>query len=102
MEVILLEKVGKLGDLGDRVNVKSGYGRNYQNGLPNIHGLMILNDPETGIPRAIMDCCWITAKRTGAATAVAANYLARPESSCLGIVACGEQNDRDQPWAAFF
>lgn len=29
MEVILLEKVGKLGALGDKVNVKSGYGRNY-------------------------------------------------------------------------
>jgi len=29
MEVILLEKVGKLGDIGDVANVKSGYGRNY-------------------------------------------------------------------------
>lgn len=29
MEVILLEKVRKLGDLGDQVRVKSGYGRNY-------------------------------------------------------------------------
>ena len=29
MEVILLEKVGKLGDLGDKVKVKPGYGRNY-------------------------------------------------------------------------
>jgi len=29
MEVILLEKVGKLGKIGDRINVKSGYGRNF-------------------------------------------------------------------------
>ena len=29
MEVILLEKIGKLGDLGDKVNVAAGYGRNY-------------------------------------------------------------------------
>ncbi|MDY6828551.1 MAG: 50S ribosomal protein L9 [Pseudomonadota bacterium] len=29
MEVILLEKVGKLGELGDRVDVRPGYGRNY-------------------------------------------------------------------------
>ncbi len=29
MEVILLEKVENLGDLGDRVNVKAGYGRNF-------------------------------------------------------------------------
>ena len=29
MEVILLEKVGKLGDIGDTANVKAGFGRNY-------------------------------------------------------------------------
>ena len=29
MEVILLEKIGKLGSLGDKVTVKGGYGRNY-------------------------------------------------------------------------
>ncbi|ARN74389.1 50S ribosomal protein L9 [Oceanicoccus sagamiensis] len=29
MQVILLERVGKLGDLGDKVNVKAGFGRNY-------------------------------------------------------------------------
>ena len=29
MEVILLETVAKLGDLGDKVTVKSGYGRNF-------------------------------------------------------------------------
>ncbi|WIO74978.1 50S ribosomal protein L9 [Porticoccaceae bacterium LTM1] len=33
MEVILLEKVGKLGNIGDKVNVKAGYGRNYL--IPN-------------------------------------------------------------------
>ncbi|OLO03453.1 MULTISPECIES: 50S ribosomal protein L9 [Salinicola] len=29
MEVILLDNIGKLGDLGDKVTVKPGYGRNY-------------------------------------------------------------------------
>ena len=29
MEVILLEKTGRLGNIGDRVKVKAGYGRNY-------------------------------------------------------------------------
>ena len=38
-----------------------------------------------------MDATWITAKRTGAATAVAAKYLARKESSTVGILACGVQ-----------
>ena len=52
---------------------------------------MILNDPETGIPISVMDCTWITAMRTGAATAIAAKYLARKESSSVGIIACGVQ-----------
>src|SRR5260370_22086656 len=38
-----------------------------------------------------MDCTWITAQRTGAATAVAARYLARSESSSVGILGCGVQ-----------
>ena len=29
MEVILLEKIGKLGNIGDKANVKAGFGRNY-------------------------------------------------------------------------
>jgi len=69
----------------------SGYPDNQRRSLPYITGLLLLNDPETGIPIAIMDCTWITAKRTGAATAVAAKYLARPDSTTVGIVACGVQ-----------
>jgi ornithine cyclodeaminase/alanine dehydrogenase-like protein (mu-crystallin family) len=53
--------------------------------------LMILNDVETGIPYAVMDCSWITAVRTGAASALSAKYLARPESETVGILACGVQ-----------
>jgi len=69
----------------------SGYPQNQAKGLPYISGLLILNDPETGIPTAVMDCTWITAMRTGAATAVAAKYLARKDSSSAGIIACGVQ-----------
>src|SRR3989304_6378870 len=69
----------------------SGYPGNQAKGLPYISGLLILNDPETGVPLAVMDCTWITAKLTGAATALAAKYLARPESASVGIVACGVQ-----------
>lgn len=69
----------------------SGYPGNQAKGLPYISGLLILNDPDTGVPLAVMDCTWITAKRTGAATAVAARYLARPDSATAGIVACGVQ-----------
>jgi ornithine cyclodeaminase/alanine dehydrogenase-like protein (mu-crystallin family) len=69
----------------------SGYPGNRARGLPYISGLLILNDPDTGVPLAVMDCTWITAQRTGAATAVSARYLARPESASVGIVACGVQ-----------
>ena len=69
----------------------SGYPENQEKGLPYITGLLILNDPETGIPTAVMDATWITAKRTGAATAIAAKYLARKDSSSVGILACGVQ-----------
>src|SRR5512139_1194596 len=69
----------------------SGYPENKQRGLPYITGLLVLNDVETGIPYAVMDCTWITAYRTAAASALSATYLARPESSTVGILACGVQ-----------
>ena len=69
----------------------SGFPENHKRGLPYITGLLILNDPETGLPLSVMDCVWITAMRTAAATAVAARRLARPDSSILGILGCGVQ-----------
>jgi len=69
----------------------SGFPENYKRGLPYINGLLILNDPETGLPLSVMDCVWITAMRTAAATAVAGRRLARPDSSVLGILGCGVQ-----------
>ncbi len=69
----------------------SGYPENQKRDLPYITGLLILNDVQTGIPYSVMDCSWITAYRTGAASALAARYLARPESKTVGILACGVQ-----------
>lgn len=69
----------------------SGYPDNQKRGLPYISGLLVLNDDETGLPYAVMDCTWITAYRTGAATALSAKYLARPDSQVAGILACGVQ-----------
>ena len=69
----------------------SGYPDNVARGMPYINGLLVLNDPDTGYPLSVMDCTWITGMRTGAATAVAAKHLARPESTTAGIVACGVQ-----------
>lgn len=69
----------------------SGFPENLDRGLPYITGLLVLNDPETGLPLSVMDCVWITGMRTGAATALAAKYLARPDSAVVGILGCGVQ-----------
>jgi alanine dehydrogenase len=69
----------------------SGYPSNMNKGLPYITGLLALNDPETGIPMAVMDCAWITAARTGASVGVSAKYLAREGSRVVAILGCGVQ-----------
>ena len=69
----------------------SGFPENSAKGLPYISGLLIFNDVATGLPLAVMDCVWITAKRTGAASAISARHLARPESSVMGMLGCGVQ-----------
>lgn len=60
-------------------------------GLPTIQGVIIVCDAENGYPLAVMDSIEITILRTGAATAVAAKYLARPDSSVVTICGCGNQ-----------
>ncbi len=69
----------------------SGFPENSKKGLPYISGLLIFNDVDTGIPLAVMDCIWITGVRTGAATALSARYLARSDSSVVGVLGCGVQ-----------
>lgn len=59
--------------------------------LPLIQGVIVLCDGESGYPLALMDSIEITIKRTGAATAVAAKYLARPDSKIATICGCGNQ-----------
>ena len=60
-------------------------------GMPNIQGMVILASAANGLPLAIMDSMEITIQRTGAATAIAARYLARKESSVVTICGCGNQ-----------
>ncbi|MBS7632957.1 ornithine cyclodeaminase family protein [Candidatus Bathyarchaeota archaeon] len=69
----------------------SGFPENPRRGLPYVSGLIVLNDVETGFPVCVMDCTWVTAKRTGAATAVAAKYLANKYAEKVGILGCGVQ-----------
>ena len=60
-------------------------------GLPTIQGVIALFDGEDGRPLALMDSIEVTALRTGAATAVAARYMARPAAAVLAICGCGAQ-----------
>ena len=60
-------------------------------GLPTIQGVIVLCDAERGTPLAIMDSRHVTSLRTGAATAVAAKYLARRDSQVVTICGCGNQ-----------
>ncbi|MEM3403491.1 MAG: ornithine cyclodeaminase family protein [Nitrososphaeria archaeon] len=69
----------------------AGYLQNPEKGLPYISGILVLNDPETGLPISVMDASWITAKRTAAITALSAKHLARKDLESIGIVGCGVQ-----------
>lgn len=60
-------------------------------GLPTIQGVLVLADADRGTPLAVMDSMEITTLRTGAATAVAAKYLARADVRTATIVGCGTQ-----------
>lgn len=67
-------------------------------GLPTILATIMLNDPETGGPLAVMDGAYVTAMRTGAVSGVATKYLARRDANVAGIFGAGVQA-RTQLWA---
>lgn len=69
----------------------SGYPENYKHDLPQILGVQVMNCPETGVPTAVMDCRWITAVRTSAATAITAKYCAKKNSKKIAIIGAGVQ-----------
>ncbi|NCG19223.1 MAG: ornithine cyclodeaminase family protein [Rhodobacterales bacterium] len=73
------------------LKANGGFFGNHTLGLPNIVGVIYLADAQTGCPLAILDSVEISRVRTGAATAVAARRLARPESSVLTVVGTGTQ-----------
>ena len=66
---------------------------NRRAGLPTVMAIIVMNDPATGFPLAVMDGLIVTKLRTAAASAVAAQVLARRESRVVGLVGCGAQAD---------
>ena len=73
-----------------KVNGSSFQNRRKYN-LPNIMGAIILFDGDMIFPLAVLDSIEITIRRTGAATAVAAKYLAKTDSQTVCIVGYGTQ-----------
>ncbi len=79
----------------DKIGIKwvAGYEQNNAKGLPYIYGAMIMNDPETGRPIALLDGGWITAMRTPGVSGVTMRHVpGAPEH--LAIVGCGLQGHR--------
>lgn len=62
---------------------------NFDRGLPDSTGIIILNDPDVGLPRCIMEGMYVTFLRTAACAAVAAKYLAPKPPRTLGLIGCG-------------
>jgi alanine dehydrogenase len=62
---------------------------NFDRGLPDSTGIIILNDPEHGLPCCIMEGMHVTYLRTAACAAVAAKYLAPAPPRTLGLIGCG-------------
>ena len=57
--------------------------------LPAVNAIYVLFDGRTGVPMAVLDGEELTARRTAAASALAAQYLARPDASRLLVVGAG-------------
>ena len=69
------------------VNVAPG---NAARGLPGLHASYLLYDGITGVPLALIDGDQITCRRTAAASALAASWLARPDARQLLVVGAGQ------------
>jgi alanine dehydrogenase len=83
-------KAGRLGRYF-AAKLNGNFTDNPARGLPTIQGLVLLSDAQDGRVLAVMDSVELTARRTAAATAVAARLLARPDSATVAIVGCGIQ-----------
>jgi ornithine cyclodeaminase len=66
-------------------------GANRERGLPAVHAVVLLVDPADGRPCALLEGTWLTALRTGAASGLATDLLARPDARVLGMIGAGVQ-----------
>jgi len=69
------------------INIAPG---NAARGLPGLHASYLLHDAVTGVPLALIDGSELTARRTAAASALAASWLARADAKRLLVVGAGQ------------
>ncbi|KWV43515.1 ornithine cyclodeaminase [Rhizobium altiplani] len=69
----------------------AGYSSNHRIGLPNITGLLVLNDPDTGLPICVMDAAYLTAVRAAAVSAITSKYLSPPHVDSIAVIGAGLQ-----------
>jgi ornithine cyclodeaminase/alanine dehydrogenase-like protein (mu-crystallin family) len=90
MPALLAGGVGSTPALG--MKVVSVFPHNAaRHGLPTIHALVALFNPETGQPLAVLDGRLLTALRTGAASGAATRALARADSRVVAVIGAGAQ-----------
>jgi len=82
---------GYVEGVGLVIKAVSVFAENHGTDVPSHQGLIVVCDEHTGTPVAIMDGASVTALRTAASAAVAADLLARPESNVLAIIGGGVQ-----------
>jgi len=63
----------------------------FTSGIPNIQGIVMVIDSDTGEILSIMDGEYLTALRTGAASGLATRYLAREDAKTMALFGCGTQ-----------
>ena len=68
-----------------------GVANNAGRGLPHINAILVLNDLETAVIKAVMEADTITGMRPAAVSLIAARRLARADSRRIGFIACGLQ-----------
>jgi len=73
------------------IKVVSVFDRNVQVGIPRIQAAVIVLDPDTGCPAALIEGSTLTAIRTAAASGAATDLLANPESDALAVLGAGVQ-----------
>lgn len=87
--VFIMPCAGLGGCLG--IKTVSVFGGNPSRGVPRLQATYALHDAATGVLQALADGAYLTAIRTAATSALAATYLARPESSRVGVFGTGVQ-----------